>query len=153
MFGLFKKKYTIECALCSAKYEIKINKSDYTKFDYENSDYRELVEQLQCEFCKTDLAITFNKKEKVEVWDEKWEILRNENDDKISEIMDKISDFKDELEDNPDDKNTQKAIEKLEEKQSKIEEAFEKKEEKYYDRQERLQEKWQDKYDKYLDKK
>ena len=145
MFGLFKKKYTIECALCGAKYEIKINKSDYTKFDYENSDYRELVEQLQCEFCKTDLAITFNKKEKVEVWDEKWSILENEKDEKIEIIYDQIS----ELEDDPKNKNK---IEKLELKISKIEDAFEKKEEKYYDRQEKWQEKWERKYEKYLNK-
>lgn len=152
MFGLFKKKYTIECALCGAKYQIKINKSDYIKFDYKVLGGKELIEKLQCEFCKTDIAITYSKQGEVEAWDEKWEILRNENDDKISEIMDKILDLENELEDNPDDKKIQQAIKKLETKQSKIEESFENKESKYYDRQEKWQEKWQRKYDKYLKK-
>jgi len=153
MFGFFKKKYKFNCPFCGAMYETRLKKDDYTNFDYIGSDYRALVDRQMCEFCKIEMATTFNKKGVFEVWDEKWEKTSGEHDEKIDAIDEKTSELEDKLEDNPDDKKIQTAINKLEVRKGKLEDSFENKEEKYLDRAEKWQEKWDKKYEKLLNKK
>ncbi len=153
MFGFFKKKYKFNCPFCGAMYEIKLKKDDYTTFDYMGSDYRALVERQSCEFCKIEMATTLNKEGELEVWDEKWEKISGEHDEKIDAIDEKTSELEDKLEDSPDDKKIQTAINKLEARKVKLEDSFENKEEKYLDRADKWQEKWDKKYEKFLNKK
>jgi Skp family chaperone for outer membrane proteins len=99
------------------------------------------------------MATTLNKNGEFEVWDEKWEKISGEHNEKLEAMFDKISELEDKLEDNPEDKKIQTAIDKLEIRKDKLEDSFQKKEEKYYDRAEKWQEKWDRKYEKSLEKK
>ena len=150
MFGFSKKKYKFNCSFCGARYEVKLNTKDYT--DFNNFDYaggRSIVNTQTCEFCKTEMVTTLNKKGELEVWDEKWETIRLEHEEKLDAIMNEVSELEEKLGDNPDDSKLQKAIDKLEAKQEKMEDSHERKEEKYYDRAEKWQEKWGAKWEKH----
>lgn len=149
MFGLFKnKKYEFNCSMCGRSYTIKFDPSQITEFDYQYWGGAGYVGQQACEFCKTEMTIALSKHEKLQAFNEKWEKVQKEHDDKLEVIDDEISEIEDQLEDNQDNVKLKKKLKQLESKKEKLEYLFEKKEEKYYDRQSRWEEKWQDKLER-----
>jgi len=134
--------------MCGKSYTIKFDPSQITEFDYQYWGGAGYVGQQSCEFCKTEMTIALSKHGKVQGFDEKWEKVQKEHDDKLEEIFDEISEIEDQLEDDKDNVKLKKKIDQLESSQKKLEDSFEKKEEKYYDRQSRWEEKWQDKLER-----
>ena len=49
MFGFFKKKYKFDCPFCGAMCDIRLEKDDYTNFDYMGGYYA-VAERQICEF-------------------------------------------------------------------------------------------------------
>lgn len=163
MFGFFKEKnFSFECPTCSRSYTAKFDPSDITEFDYPHWHGAGYVAKQNCEYCKTEMTLALSKEGELRSYDDAWENVRDEQDNKImkiddevSELEDQISELEDEIEEDTNiekiNKNIEKLnkkIEQLNSKNEKLEDSFEKKEEKYYDRQERWQEKWQNKLEK-----
>ena len=134
--------------MCDRSYTIKFDPSQITEFDYQYWGGAGYVGQQACEFCKTEMTIALSKYGKLKAFDEKWEKVQKEHDDKLESIDDEISKMEDQIEDDQDNVKLKKKLEQLESKQKKLEDSFEKKEDKYDDRQNRWFEKWQDKLER-----
>lgn len=134
--------------MCHKEYTLKFNPSDITVFDYPYFFESGLVGRENCDFCKVEMTFAISKDGYLKAFDEKWEKVQKDHDEKLDEIMEQISDLEEQLEDNPGDKKLVSKLQQLENKQIKLEESHETKEEKYADRQMRWEDKWAEKLEK-----
>ncbi len=143
--------YSFDCAMCNIELSAKIDSFEDTE-PYEHEETVQKLTDMECPFCKTQLALVVDEDRNLSTRDIKWNITEKTHWDKASKLEDEITNLEEIIE-NDDNEYTEKQIEsaenKLESAQNKLEklqDAFDEKELKYEERRDKWQEKWEDKY-------
>ena len=145
VFGLFKKKSKkTSCPVCDYGYELDIKLGDEKLEQYLDFWKTEFLQHVDCEFCKTKLALVhkIDDEEPFFFYDDEYERQCSNFDNQVLEVDEKTVELEDELEDELDDgdeKEIKKEISKLEKQKEKIEDKKEQLEEKWYDKCEKMQ--------------